>query len=896
MKFILIILISLFIATYTYPQLPVVDPIFRDKLIANKIELYQQLIQSEAKPTANQENVDITYYSLDLNLNPETLTLNGSVEIVGEVIAPNLKQLDLNLWTGMNVIDIHMTINPGTQLYYTHHDDLISISLDREYLQGEDVRIFIRYNGQPQNSPYGSFNFDSHNGKPMIWSLSQPFGARAWWPCKDFPSDKADSVDIRITVPNDLIVASNGSLKEKQTIEDKTTYWWHEQYPIVTYLVSLAIHPYTVYYDDYLYNNAADTMKIHFYMFQENYEEIYSLNAQIKNMIAFLSDKFGEYPFVKEKYGHADFLGNGAMEHQTCSSFGFWDQWVIVHELAHQWWGNLVTCDDFHNIWLNEGFATYSEALWYEHLNGPGTSSYYQMTANLFLGPGTIYVEDPQNENIFDGGLSYRKGSWVLHMLRHVVGENVFFDILQTYYESDKLQYGTATTEDFQEICEQVSGKNLKKFFHQWIFEEYYPQYAVSWNWEQNGSTYEIDLEIRQEQENFLFWMPIDVTVKTVQEEFTFVVWDSLELQNFQFSVSSEPISVVIDKNNWILKGVQEEIINPTFDEGILLVNGVDFNIYDVSIREAYESKAFWGDYSISFWDCFIVPEGGYPSTLPEPLGHGKIPADILGRFSTIIWIGNNFQGDISVWYQTSIIPYVKAGGNLLLMTRQGQDFINEEMRDYIGISWAENITNTIGNCISDFQGLVSMEFTDTQSFNAVFGKEFTDNESTLLFKETISFNDERALGVWKKPAIGGTDRLGGGQLVFISGRPYRYKSAELRRNVEYILENFFYEIKTLKEENISEITVPKKFGVNQNYPNPFNPRTMISYQIPITINVDLSIYNVLGQRVVGLVSEKQKAGYHQAEWDASNLPSGIYYYKITAGNYQNVKKMILLK
>jgi len=386
------------------------------------------------------------------------------------------------------------------------------------------------------------------------------------------------------------------------------------------------------------------------------------------------------------------------------------------------------------------------------------------------------------------------------------------------------------------------------------------------------------------------------VTVRTINDEITFIVWDSLETQNFQFSVSSEPLSVVIDKNNWILKGVQEEIINPTFAEGILLVNGVDFNVYDTSIRDAYESKAFWGDYSISFWDCFNIPEGGYPSTLPEPIGHGRIPADVLGRFSSVIWIGNNFQGDISIWYQTSILPYVKAGGNLLLMSRHGQDFINEEMRDYIGISWAENITNTIGNCISDFQGLVSMEFTDTQSFNAVFGINFTDNESTLLFKETASFNDERALGVWKKPAAGGTDRLDGGQFVFISGRPYRYRSQEIRKNVEYILENFFYEIKTDEIENNTEMTIPRDFELYQNYPNPFNPHTMISYQIPMTIKIDLSIYNVLGQKVGILVSEKQKAGHYQVKWDALDLPSGIYYYKITAGDFQKAKKMILLK
>jgi aminopeptidase N len=172
----------------------------------------------------------------------------------------------------------------------------------------------------------------------MIWTLSQPFGARAWWPCKDVPSDKADSVDIKVTVPDSLIVASNGTLVRKETKENLTTYEWRERYPIVTYLVSLAIHPFTVYYDQYLYNHESEPMPIHFYLFEENYERLITLNAKTKNMIGHFAGLFGEYPFVKEKYGHADFLGGGAMEHQTCSSFSFWDEWVVAHELAHQWW------------------------------------------------------------------------------------------------------------------------------------------------------------------------------------------------------------------------------------------------------------------------------------------------------------------------------------------------------------------------------------------------------------------------------------------------------------------------------------------------------------------------------------------------------------------------------
>jgi hypothetical protein len=399
----------------------------------------------------------------------------------------------------------------------------------------------------------------------MIGTLSEPFGARVWWPCKDVNSDKADSVDIRVTIPNDLIVASNGTLREKNIEGNLTTYWWHEQYPIATYLVSVAIYPYRVYYDDYLYNDDADTMKIHFYVFPDNYERYHEINAQVKDMISFFSQIYGEYPFIEEKYGHADYLTGGAMEHQTCSSFAFWGEFVYAHELAHQWWGDLVTCDSFHHIWLNEGFATYSEALWFEHAYPEAiTASEYMMTYRLYQGAGTVYLEDPMTEPIFHGGLTYNKAAWVMHMLRYVVGNDVFFEILKTYGSSPEHRYGTATTDEFQAICEQVSGLDLEKFFQQWIYEEYYPHYAYGWNLKPVENGYHVNLGIEQIQENtVLFRMPIDVRITTSSYDTVFVVWDSLQSQTFEFFVDEEPVNVEIDPNNWILKKSEEKMLAP---------------------------------------------------------------------------------------------------------------------------------------------------------------------------------------------------------------------------------------------------------------------------------------------------------------------------------------------
>jgi len=850
---------------------------------------------SEQKKTANQEDYDVTYYSLDLTPDSKTSILYGIVEVVAEVTAPTLDRVELNFWQGMAITNIHPSGITDDELSFNINNDIPDIDLDRRYVKGEQFRVTITYAGRPQNSDYQSFHFSIYNNEPMIWTLSSVFGARAWWPCKDVPSDKPDSVDIRVTVPSELIVASNGSLRQKNTIGNKTLYWWHEKYPIATYLISLAIYPYEMHYDQYLYNNDADTMAIHFYSFPGNYETNSRINNLVKDMIGCFAELFGEYPFVDEKYGQADFLWSGGMEHQTCTSYGSWSEVLFAHEIAHQWWGDMITCDSFHHIWLNEGFASYSEALWFEYAYPGYTASEYQMMYQLYLGPGTVYVEHPEYENIFDSGLSYVKGSWVLHMLRHIVGNEVFLNILKTYYASQQHKFGTATTEDFQTICERISGMDLDKFFQQFIYEEYYPHYSYSWDWLYNGSDYDIDLEVRQEQTNHIFWMPIDVTITTASGETTSVVWDSLATQSFRLTVSAEPLSLELDKNNWILKRVQEEFHEPTFDRGILLVNGVLFDSYDDEIRSGYEKRAFWGDFPITFWDCFNPPQDGYPATLPTPLGFGYVPADVLGQFSTVVWIGNNYAGDLGSWQQTSILSYLQAGGNLLLITRNGQDYIDAELQEYLGITWAENPHSTINNCIATLPGMTDIPLTGDQTSNAVFETELNNNGSTLLFHETVSFDVPRGLGVWHDPTDGGLYRSDGGQFIFISGRPYRFDAEHMRANVEFILEYLLHESTLQGDGHLIG------FRLDQNYPNPFHTATTIRYYLDNRADVTLKIYNIQG-KLVELLLDKEfvSAGPHNVVWDGQNVTqtrvsSGIYFYQLNINGSSVTRKMLLL-
>lgn len=530
----------------------------------HKAELLNRIMQMESRKTTNQDCYDVKHYDLNLNIDIPGKQISGTVTILSQVVDQSLSQMDVNLLNGMIVESVKMQNMPVS---FRHQNDIIQITLDKSYQSGELFSVSITYQGQPQQSGFGAFGFDTHNEQPMIWSLSEPFGARNWWPCKDFPSDKADSADIRITVPNDLIVASNGILRSETEQAGLKTYWWHEGYPIVTYLVSVAIHPYFVY-SDYYHYSATDSLEVRYYIYPDQINMIRSAYAKTVRMIDIFSQVFGEYPFIREKYGHAQFMGGANMEHQTITSLVSRSEGTIVHELAHQWWGDYITCNDFHHIWLNEGFATYSEAIYYEREYGEN-EFWQEVESNKYFGDGTIYVADlSSTSNIFNYNRSYRKASWVLHMLRHVVGDENFFKILQEYYKDSKLRYGTATTDDFRAVCERVSGINLEKFFHQWIYEEYFPSYSYSWRSTAGGSSYNIQLEIQQLQENYTFWMPIDVTITTTHGEQPFVVGDSLPAQVFNLTVSAEPTKIELDRYNWILKTVQEPI-----DDGNLPVN-----------------------------------------------------------------------------------------------------------------------------------------------------------------------------------------------------------------------------------------------------------------------------------------------------------------------------------
>jgi hypothetical protein len=843
--------------------------------------------------TPNQLAYDANWYDLNLTFTPSTSMVSGTVRMKATVVAGPISTVDLDFYSNMTVDGV---TSAGAATTYSRAANVLTLNLGRAYATGEVVDVTVTYHGTP-SVVAGYFGFTTYYSRQLIWSLSEAYGSRTWWPCKDAPEDKADSVDVHFTCPSALTTISNGTLRSTVNNGSTVTANWHERYPIATYLVFIASYPYTVV-NDWYRPSPTDSLPLRFNIAPENVATAATVDAKVKTMIAAYASRMGEYPFMGEKYGQAEFTFGGGMEHQTntCIGGSAYIESIVAHELMHQWWGDMITCNDFHHVWLNEGFATYGEALWQEYLGG---LSAYQtdMNANAYYGSGTIYVPDATDETrVFDSNLSYSKGSWVMHMLRHVLGDSTFFLSLRTYRE--QWGYRSATTENFRDVCEAVSGRNLHDYFQQWIYGEYYPQYRTGWSASNTGAGYDVTVTLDQTQSWQLFHMPVDVTVTTASSSTTFVVDDSLASQTFVLHVDAAPTMVQIDKDGWILKSLETVVANPTFEKAVLLVNGVDWATYGTEITSAYTDRAFWGTYTIEFWDNFAAPSGGYPATLPTPLGHGAVPADLLGHYRVVVWVGNNYNGDLPMWQSTPILSYLRAGGDVLLMTRQGDQFLGDSLRTYLGINWT-NTSTTLNDCIATRPGYVNQSLLSTQSLCSVFDTVRTTSESQLLFKVSSGFTPNRGIGALRIPAGGMGRRPIGGRLAFLSGRPYRWNHAQLQANVSNLLANGFLE--PANGVAVGPDAPVTRVSLEAARPNPSSVSASLRFALARAGHARLQLVDVSGRRVRTLVDGAVGAGPHEAVWDGRAedgglAPAGLYWARLEADGAVCTRRVVRLR
>jgi aminopeptidase N len=530
-----------------------------DLLIKAERVRYAKILESSKINYPGDSKIDVTYYGLDLKLTYEPAYLIGAVRIDIRIDTTSANSFFIDLKDTLTVDSLLLN---GSPTAFIHSGDKIDISLDRTYYQNETASVEIYYQGLPDPTGQGrSFFFESYNNHPIISSFSEPYGTSDWFPCKDTPADKADSSDMWVTVDTVLIPVSNGALETIINNGDGThTYHWKNHHPIAQYLISVAISDY-FRYDTYFRYSISDSMPITHYIFQESLINIKPNLDETDDIMEVFSNKFGPYPFIDERYGHAAVIGS-AMENQTCSSMGFWGLGTIAHELAHQWFGDKITCKDWHHIWLNEGFATYLKAIYWEAKYG--LSGYYSEIESYMSyavhARGSIWVQNISDiREILNSSRSYYKGACVLHMLRGIVGDETFFNIMHTYANDPVLSYGVATTEDFQAIAEDVYGQSLEYFFHEWIYGENYPKYTVNWGITLvDDDTYQIDMNILQEMNSDpqFFTMPLQIKVYTDSGDTTLTVFNDSQNQDFQFEITGKPDSIQFDPENWIFKKV----------------------------------------------------------------------------------------------------------------------------------------------------------------------------------------------------------------------------------------------------------------------------------------------------------------------------------------------------
>lgn len=481
--------------------------------------------------------------------------------------------------TAQDIIRLHMedltadvvTVD-GATVKYEQVEDEILISMPAVY--SDTVIVSIAYNGAPYR--HGFYFYDR-----CAYTQSEPEDARAWFPCLDVPWDKA-SAELYVTVPKGYEVASIGLLESRIVDEQNNTetFHWKTELPVATYLFCVTMSDEYFVWSDWYINQAGDSIEMPYYIFEDDVEKArYDVENMVDAMKIFV-DLFGEYPF--EKYGTAEVTPYhvGGMEHQTMTTVN--KKWIqgdrsvehgFVHELAHMWWGDAVTLADWPHIWLNESFATYSEALFMQRFYGEdwyrGKVNYSRNTYLTRSRSSDFAIFDPPDGQLFNWGIIYNKGAVVLHTLRQELGDGVFFDILKTYYKVHK--FGNATTEDFISVCESVSGRELDWFFDQWIYSPGCPNLEYAW-YGQPVAEGELEVLMRIDQVQNpetmpVFNFPLDVGLYFGEEMKRETIRVDQKSQTFSFRSTSMPDSLVLDPIGWTLLKSREVESGPRLSD-----------------------------------------------------------------------------------------------------------------------------------------------------------------------------------------------------------------------------------------------------------------------------------------------------------------------------------------
>lgn len=528
--------------------------------------------EGDENRSGSSQNFKVNYYRCYWEIDPAVRYITGKVTVYYTLTtAANFIKLDLS-----NSLQTD-AVSGSTVSGFTHTADVLTINFSNSFAKGYRDSVNITYHGVPDNTGFGSFITDVHNGVPVAWSLSEPYGSKDWWPCKNNMQEKADSIDIFIKHPSQYKSTSNGLLQSEILVDNgqKLITHYKHRYPIASYLVCFAVSNYTVFTNNINLGNTV--LPLITYCYPES-KTLFQNNIQPAiNAMQLFHLKFGDYPFLREKYGHVQFNWGGGMEHQTNSFIVTASESLMVHELAHQWFGDKVTASGWENIWLNEGFATFCTYYYLENKSSTPTNFYRQALIRdaTSLPGGSVKVYDTTNlDDIFSSRLSYNKGGFLLYMLRHKLSDSLFFKGVQTYLNTPGFAYGNATTDDFKKVMENVSGKNLERFFYQWYEKQGYPSYQINWS---NLADNFVRIQINQTSSHpsvSFFETELDLKFVSGSREKIITVDSKFNGQIFLQDIGFIPDTVIVDPGAWLLSkdNSTKKIILPNAGAGVASV------------------------------------------------------------------------------------------------------------------------------------------------------------------------------------------------------------------------------------------------------------------------------------------------------------------------------------
>ncbi len=525
-----------------------------EEMVCKEAAAHAEVVTARGGPmTFEDPSFDLKYYRFEWAVDPAVYQIGGKATAYFTAKKNGLATLEFNLSTQLTVDAIKFQ---GSNIAFSQNGTYgLTVSLPAPLALGATDSVSITYHGVPPSGGFGSFIQSSHAGVPIIWTLSEPFGAQDWWPCKNGLTDKVDSLDVFVTTPEQYRAASNGLLVgETATGSGSKTYHWKHRYPIAPYLVAIAVTNYEQYTDIVPLSNGVQMPMLN-YVYPENLADAKAGTADMVQVVQFYDSLFVNYPFFKEKYGHAQFGWGGGMEHQTMSFVINYGWGLLAHEMAHQWFGDMITCASWEDIWLNEGFATFLEGLTRERF--PFGMDWYNWRKlkidNVTSQPnGSVRVDDTTSVNrIFSGRLSYNKGAYLLHMLRWKLGDKAFFNGIRAYANTAKFKF--AKTPALVAQLEAASGQDLTEFFKDWYYGQGWPSYQLQWA-QDAGKKLTVTLGQTQSDPSVSFFeMPVPVRFSGQGQDTVLRLENTFSGQTFMAQLPFAVDAVEFDPDLWLL-------------------------------------------------------------------------------------------------------------------------------------------------------------------------------------------------------------------------------------------------------------------------------------------------------------------------------------------------------